>query len=103
VCYNLLIWASQNGAGNCTGNQCSHTDTFHSRSLTAHHELRISFVNVAIGINLTQQPTHDTSSKNDDAFHEDRIGLQAEDRSVQFLHICTQTAYGYLSILLLVY
>jgi len=34
---------------------------------------------VAIGINLTQRPTHDTSSEKGDAFHEDRIGLQAEE------------------------
>ena len=85
-----------------TGNQCSDSDTFHSRILTAHHEqLWIGFASVATAINVTQKPTHDTISEKDDMFHEDKTGLEAEN--VQFLCICTQVAHVYLSKCLLVY
>jgi hypothetical protein len=40
-----------------------------------------------MGMNLTQKPTHDTSSEKDDAFHEDTIGLWAEDVHFSSLHM----------------
>jgi len=84
-------------------NQCSDSDTFHSRSLTAHHgQLRTGFVSVAIVINLTQKPTNDTSSEKDDVFHEDRIGLQGEEVHISS-YVSVSSCTCYLCNLLLVY
>jgi len=49
---------------------------------------------VATGINLTQKPTHDTSSEKDDVFHEERIGIQAEE--VHFISYVSVTSCTWL-------